>query len=137
MSGTNRRKELLTLKRIALEDLVNTPDSELLREAAEEGLDITDIAKTMRAAMQESAATELRQRLILAREKIQRSHFTQKGEFSRPSIGSIKTIVKELFQKNPKLGLAFRDGRTQTDEDWISLYDDLVKMGEVDPNGRE
>lgn len=51
--------------------------------------------------------------------------------FTRPAIYRIKTLVQELFANDRSLGLAFREGKRQSDADWQSLYDDLVAMGAI------
>jgi hypothetical protein len=35
--------------------------------------------------------------------------------------------------REPKVAMAFRDGKKQTDEDLATVYDDLVRMGVIKP----
>ena len=45
----------------------------------------------------------------------------------------LKEIVAEAFMREPKVAMAFRDGKKQTDEDLATVYDDLVRMGIIKP----
>lgn len=45
----------------------------------------------------------------------------------------MKALVQQAFQADSALGLAFRDGKRQSDGDWETLYDDLVSLGKIAP----
>jgi hypothetical protein len=49
-------------------------------------------------------------------------------------IAQLKELVQRTFQSDPLLGMAFRGGKSQTDEDWVSLYEDLVALGAIKPD---
>ena len=134
MKSSKTLIEMAALRDAALEDLMLTTDAQLAQEALEDGEDLDTIAAQVRSTIRDAAATALRQRMARAKERMQPSLGDQAEAFIRPPLEQIKQIVQALFQSNQSLGLAFRDGKKQTDADWLSLYDDLVAMGEITPD---
>lgn len=134
MSHTKSRTELAALRRAALEDLMLQTDDELRKEAAEEGLNLSALAQVMRIAMHESAAAVLRERLQAARDLNMEPQESSQRKLPRPPIAAMKAMIQELFKTDRSLGLAFREGKSQTEADWISLYDDLVSIGVIQPH---
>lgn len=134
MSRSKTRTELAALREAALEDLMATSDANLLSEVLEDGDDIKALALQVKTNMRDTAASTLRHRLVKAKETIQKKTTRPVTQFSRPPLEQIKEIVQSLFVKDKSLGLAFRDGKKQTDSDWLSLYDDLVTMGAIKPD---
>lgn len=131
MTRSKARKELAALRQIALDDLDEATDAQVRQEAAEDGEDIGAIAGQMRSAMQEAAAAALRHRLVLAKERMRREAPAPRLVRNRPPLEKIKRIILGLPSAGRSPMLAFREGKTQTDGDWESLYDDLVAMGEI------
>lgn len=134
MKSSKTLVEMAALRDAALEDLMLTSDAQLTQEALEDDEDLEKIAVEVRATMRDAAATALRQRMAHAKERMQSSMTEQAKASIRPPLGQIKQIIQGLFQSNQSLGLAFRDGKKQTDADWLTLYDDLVAMGEITPD---
>ena len=134
MSTSKISTEMAALRAAALDDLVATTDAELHQEALEDGEDLDAIAAQVKVAMRETAAGVLRQRMLQAKTRMHPSVAARPVPAIRPSIDRIKQIVQGLFRSDRSLGLAFRDGKRQTESDWQSLYDDLVAMGAMDPN---
>lgn len=137
MTSPNVVAEMAALRDAALEDLMATCDAQLRQEAMEDGKDFDAIATCVKAAMRETAASTLRQRLSQAKAQSNSKLMVQKAPSTLPSLEQIKQIVQNLFQIDPSLGLAFRSGKKQTDADWLSLYDDLVVMGAIKPEDHE
>jgi hypothetical protein len=137
MNSSKAHSELAALRNAALDDLIATTEEQLRQEAMDEGKDLDAIAVWVGAAMQEAAAATLRHRLVLARERMQPRPRAPIASASRPPIESIKQLVQDIFQTDHSLGLAFREGKKQTDDDWLSLYDDLVALGAIKPDDHE
>lgn len=133
MNSSKTRTELAALRNAALDDLMVTTDEQLRQEAIDEGKDLDAVAALVGAAMQEAASATLRHRLALAKERMQKKPGTRGTTVARPPMERIKQIVRDIFQADRGLGLAFREGKKQTDDDWLSLYDDLVAMGAIKP----
>ena len=45
----------------------------------------------------------------------------------------MKELIQGAFEQDKNLGLAFREGKKQTEADWATLYDDLVAIGAIQP----
>jgi hypothetical protein len=118
--------ELAVLRDAALEDLAATSDAELHREALDDGEDIAAIAHHLKSSMCEAASAVLRQRMVQAQERMRTASADRPLRVVRPTLEHIKQLVQEAFQRDRSLGLAFRDGKRQSDSDWQTLYDDLV-----------
>jgi hypothetical protein len=134
MSTLKVHAELAALRDAALEDLMATSDAELRQEAVEGGDDLDAIALQIKSAMRETAAATLRQNLVLAKARLPQKINTWAASLDRPSLEQIKQIVQSVFKADASLGLAFRNGTKQTDEDWLSLYDDLIAIGAIKPD---
>lgn len=134
MNSSKTRSELAALRNAALDDLMATTDEQLRQEAIDEGRDLDAVAALVGAAMQEAASATLRHRMVLAKERMQSRPNTRSTPAVRPPMETIKQLVQDLFQTDHSLGLAFREGKKQTDDDWLSLYDDLVAMGAIKPD---
>jgi hypothetical protein len=125
----NQRIHLMRLRDQAVRDALELSNDELRQEDARDGIDSLQAAESLRVSMREAAARALRESRTAsmndARSVANRIY---------PSIERIKALVKDAFVRQPNFGLAFRDGRKQSDKDWTSLYDDLVDMGAIDPD---
>jgi hypothetical protein len=44
-------------------------------------------------------------------------------------------LVQRAFEAQPDLAMAFRDGKRQSDADWHTLYEDLIELGAIEPDG--
>lgn len=132
MSPQKRRAEIVALRDAALEDLMTTSDEELLKEAVADGDDVEAQADALRNSMREAAAAAARKHAAVAKTRLQAKP-AMRVSVVRPSIDAIKRLVERAFQQDGSLGLAFRSGKRQSDEDWRTLYDDLIALGKIDP----
>lgn len=133
MKETKAAAELASLRAAALEDLMTASDAQLRQEAADDGDDLDAVAMQVKTTMREAAAITLRQRLVQAKQRTRPVAGAQVGPWARPPVEAIKQLIQGLFQTDRSLGLAFRDGKKQTDADWQTLYDDLVAIGAIKP----
>jgi hypothetical protein len=132
MTKSKARIEIAALRQIALDDLAETTDAQLRQEAIEEGEDLGVVATQVRSVMMNAAANVTRQRLTQARERMIQKQATSKPRVKRPLVAKIKEIIQGIPGGDRRIAMAFREGKTQTDADWESLYDDLVEMGVID-----
>jgi len=137
MNPSKARKEIAALRDAALEDLAKTTDSELRKEALENGEDVGRIAAHIRSVMRDAAASVNRQRLAVAREQMEAKSRCRPATLIRPTIDRIKQIIQAAFTTDPALGVAYREGKVTSTEDWYSLYEDLIKIGAIKPNDHE
>jgi hypothetical protein len=75
----------------------------------------------------------MRAKLASAKAATKASTATQPINRVRPTMDRLKEIVAETFTREPRVAMAFRDGKKQTDEDLATVYDDLVRMGIIKP----
>lgn len=137
MIEPNHRAELAALRVVALEDILSTSDAELRKEAVDDGEDVAAIATDLKAEMREAAAAALRQRLSQAKARMTARPAADLGRPVRPPMERLKQLIQEAFASDRSLGLAFREGKRQSDADWESLYDDLVALGKIQPASHE
>ena len=130
MSPNKTIKEIAALREAAIADLMSLSDAELRAEAKEAGDDLEAIAARTRQSMREAAAAALRQRMSATKPVSINPHHGR-SHASRPSLDRIKQMVQQLFEREPTVGLAFREGKRQSESDWNTLYDDLVSMGAI------
>lgn len=133
MTDDQIKQELAAVRDAALEDLAATSDADLRKEALEDGTDIKSRAAQLRASLRESAAAALRARMSESKARYREAAPISLPAFLRPPVDRIKELIRELTQRDPQVGFAFRDGKSQTDEDWRTAYDDLVSMGLIKP----
>lgn len=125
-----KHKDIIALRDAALEDLLSASDNDLRLEAQEAGIDLDKLAKEMKLAMREAASKALRQRMQEAKTRVLPvSQFIKIAQ--RPNLEKIKEVIQSLFIQDPSIGLAFRDGKRQSDSDWQTLYDDLLALGAI------
>ena len=137
MTGPNHRAELAALRVVALEDILNTSDAELRREAIEDGEDVAAITADLKSAMRDAAAAALRLRLTEAKARMAAAPAQLASYRGRPPMERLKQLIQEAFASDRGLGVAFRDGKRQSEADWESLYDDLVALGKIKPAPNE
>ena len=134
MTDEQIKQELAAVRDAALEDLAATSDADLRSEALGDGIDIKSRAAHLRASLRESAAAALRVRMFESKARRREAAPISLPAFLRPPVDRIKELIRELTQRDPQVGFAFRDGKSQTDEDWRTAYDDLMSMGLIKPN---
>ena len=91
------------------------------------------VAKQTHDALRDVVAASMRAKLAFAKAATKVSSASRPTNWVRPTMGRLQEIVAEAFMREPKVAMAFRDGKKQTDEDLATVYDDLVKMGVIKP----
>jgi hypothetical protein len=132
MSPNKTIREIVSLRDAAIEDLLSLSDEELRAEAKQDGEDIEAIASETKRLMREAAATTLRMRMTTGKVKPGLPAMLRRPMI-RPSLERMKQLVEHVFATNPSAGLAFRQGKKQSDADWQTLYDDYVALGAINP----
>jgi hypothetical protein len=125
----------LKLARIAealAEDVDALTDEQVLQEAREDGIDTARVATEFRSSALSIINQAKRQRLIQARMALQQSQQSRNAAVRvRPTLAVIKLRIQEILTLKPSLAIAFRDGKEISDDDWLSLWDDLIETGAV------
>jgi hypothetical protein len=133
MKQSKECKEIGFIRARALDDLANTSDEEIRNEYREAGQDMTAVAQQTLDTLRDAVAAGMRAKLAFAKAATTASSASRPTNLVRPTIERLKEIVAETFMREPKVAMAFRDGKKQTDEDLATVYDDLVRMGIIKP----
>jgi hypothetical protein len=120
---------LRAIQSLASADLSQTSDDEIRSEIAQSGKDPDALADEIANRLDSITAEFMRQQVAAA--KATRKATSMTAPRIRPAIDKIKRLVHGAFAQEPKLAAAFREGTKQTDNDWITLFDDLVDMGKI------
>lgn len=133
MKQSRESREIGFIRARMLEDLANTSDVEIRNEYREAGQDMAAVAKQTHDMLRDVVAVGMRAKLASARAATKVSSVSRPTNWVRPTMDRLKEIVAEAFIREPKVAMAFRDGKKQTEEDLATVYDDLVKMGVIKP----
>ena len=91
------------------------------------------MAKQTHDKLRDVVGAGMRVKLASAKAATKASAESQPAKPVQPVMERLKEIVAEAFLREPKVAMAFRDGKKQTDEDLATVYDDLVRMGIIKP----
>lgn len=133
MKQSKESREICFIRARALDDLANTSDDDIRNEYREAGQDLAAVAKQTHDTLRDVVAAGMRAKLASAKAATKVSSASRPTNWARPAIDRLKEIVAETFMREPKIAMAFRDGKKQTDEDLVTVYDDLVRMGIIKP----
>lgn len=133
MKQSKEIKEIGFIRARALDDLANTSDEEVRNEYREAGQDMAAIAKQTHDSLRDVVAATMRAKLASTKAATTASSARKSTSRARPAMERLKEILAETFMREPKVAMAFRDGKKQTDEDLATVYDDLVRMGVIKP----
>ena len=133
MSGNNSESDPIgRLVDMLVQDLLDTPDEELLKEIKDRGDDPRAIADRMRALFGKAEAVDGRQRLLAARVAVnadaerRAAHSTHDPVAARQRLNS---IMNRFPNATAKLTMAARKGKGMSDNDVLSLLADLEDLG--------
>lgn len=128
-------KTLAAIQALALRDLEKTSDEQLRAELIEDGQD-PDLLDREIAEGLDSVVAEFMRHRIAATKAVRRTIEIQ-APVRRPTLARIKQLVQSAFERDSSLAAAYREGTKQSDNDWISVFDDLVVLGKIDPNAHD
>jgi ribosomal protein L17 len=139
MSDPKSRDDLARMRaieRAMAEDILAMTDEEILAEAKSEGVDTAAKAQELRASALAVVNTAKRRRLEDARARLEGEAKGFKPPAKRPLIDEIKRRFQAILKGGGANGLAiaFRNGQQQSDDDWETLWDDLVELGLAKPD---
>lgn len=139
MSDPKSRDDLARMRaieRAMAEDILAMSDEEILAEAKSEGVDTAAKTQELRAAALAMVNAAKRRRLDAARARLEGEAKGFKTPAKRPPIEEIKRRFQEILKGGGANGLAiaFRNGQQQSEDDWETLWDDLVELGLAKPD---
>jgi len=113
------------------EEAMEMPANELLRSE-----NASATVRDLRAAMEKRIASNRRNRLANARERLDRNRVSMRERFLSRPLDELKATVQRLLERRgdlpERLTLAFRSGNELTDHDWETLVEDLWELGFLD-----
>lgn len=124
-------KTLDAIRRLALKDLDATSDEELRAEIVADGADPEAVARSVAIELDAAISAAMRDRAAAAKTRIVASSMAKR----RPALARIRELIDNAFRVDSGLATAFREGTHQSDADLQSLYDDLVALGKIEPEG--
>lgn len=130
------RAELNKITRQLADDLFNTPEAEIIQEAAkDESLKAAGIAA--RSAYQKAIQTVGASRLQAAREAIKSVNNQPLSETRNIDALTAHRIISQLTASNdPRLTLAARNLNNISDEEAIEVVVELVELGALDKDAQ-
>jgi hypothetical protein len=123
---------LNAIRRLALKDLDAASDDDLLAEIVADGADPEALARSVAMELDATIAAFMRDRLMAAKARASAALTAPKR---RPALARIKELIDDAFRLDASLATAFREGNRQSEADLQSLYDDLVDLGKIEPEG--
>lgn len=130
--SNNSVKALDAIRRLALKDLDATTDEELRTEVIEDGGDLAVMAESVMTELDAIISGAMREHTAAVKS---RAPSVISVAAVRPAISRIKELIEKAFKADPQLATAFREGSRQSDADLESLYDDLIALGKIHPQG--
>lgn len=114
---------------LAVSDLDDVSDEAIRAELLEDGKDPDALAREIAEHLDGIAAQFMRDR-VAASKAVKKATDVSTPK-ARPSLKKIKELVRRAFNVEPGLAAAFRDGSKQSDNDLVTLFDDLVVLGKI------
>lgn len=133
MTGNNSGSDpLASAIDMLVQDILEMSDEELLREVKERGEDPKEIAERMRALFGKAIAVQGRQRLAAARSAVNADASRRATSMNRDPAAARRRL-DSIMQRFPgtaaKLTMAARKGNGLSDNDVLSMLEDLEELG--------
>ena len=140
-SGSKNPKILLDqIAEFMAREAEEMSDQELLDEASEIKGEAYARLDDLRRLLEERRSVTRRTRLGQARAKYEAAVKLRQTRRvgPRPPIAQIKAQIAQLFSSGGglSLGVAYRNAEYQSDEDVLSLWDQLCELGAIDEEGK-
>lgn len=128
----NSRAKIGRIAKAFEADVDALTDEEIMAEAREDGIDTAKLARDFRLSAMTLLADAKRQRLTQARQRLADAENIRRDRSAlRPSLEIIKKRIQDVLAINPSLAVAFRDGKSISEDDWLSLWDDFIETGAI------
>ena len=126
------RAELIKLAKLLAEDLFNTPDAELLQEAAKDE-SLKQAGNKAKNAFQNAIQAVGAKRLQAARAAIKSTNYQPLQDVRQIDATAAHKILAKLIAANDsQITLAARNLNNISDEEAIELVKELVELGAID-----
>jgi ribosomal protein L29 len=132
-SKEDRTIQVMSALSVAMaDDVLSLSEEELCQELREDKIDLAQTGAQLRCQALEQIAEFRRQRLQDASHAL--GSRMDRAKVVPPETAIVRqriTAMRALFLAKPGLSMAFREGRAQSDSDWMSVWDNLLELGLV------
>jgi len=128
---SNSREQLNRLSDELIDNLIKTPDKEILKEVEEEYGDPSFLANRAREILKKSQIKAGKNRLQSAREELSKSENKVQKEVE--NISDSKGALSRFLRENPEIDitLAARNGKEISEEDAKGILEDLEELKSI------
>ena len=140
MREDSHRNKLDRLTDVLVDDILQTPDSEILSEVADNGKSVTTEVHSIREILKNAKSQVAKNRLVAARDAVARQKNAEqmfKGKVILLSPEEARHELDNILRKHPESAqeftLAARKGKDLSDSDVMSMLEDLRELGLYTP----
>lgn len=127
--------QLKTFARKFVEEMLATPDKEVMEVASSE-YDRPELQAARLRSMLQSTATEAgRRRLVAAKATVNETSVAQSSVEPKRSLDEKRAVLARLRAQHPDVTLAARKGAVESEEEIDSLLADFAELGIKDDSG--
>lgn len=131
---SDERRRLVSLADALFEDLLSTSDEDLLAETIEAGGDPAAIADEMRSQFEKIAIQVRKERMEIAKAGLRSTRATQPSA-RVVDIASARDALRQAFTEDGVSMAARNETESDlTDEEVLRKYNDLIRLGVIDPD---
>lgn len=141
MSGDGTKKARDRVERMddfVMDDLFSISDEELLKEAIEDGVDLTMVGKAGREALERAQLVVGKRRMALVRREIE---LDSKKPPAKPKRGASQAGLQGILARNraaaSKLTMAARNESGSLDDDAEGILADFIELGAIPRDDEE
>jgi hypothetical protein len=128
---TKKNRAMLdAIQALAARDLDEASDEQIRAEFVEDKRDPSEVACNVANSLDMVVARFMREHAAANKS---RPNANSRTALRIPAVERIRELIQNAFSREPELAAAFRDGKKQSENDMVSLYEDLVELGKIEP----
>lgn len=130
MASKDTKSEKLNRLLNSVEDSVlQMSDEEVIQEATEEGINVTEFTKTMQDMVRHEIASSRKQKLLQSRKAYESQSINSKADIlANMDVPQMLALLKQAIDGG-RVTMAFRDGEGMSENDLRNLLEDLDVLG--------
>jgi len=132
------RDQVVRMDNLIMDDLFSMSDEELLREAAENGIDVAAVGVEGQKAFERAQQIVGRNRLALVRQEMSEDEKKSPIPVDREKAQSeVNAILARNREMSKKLTMAARNEAGELSDDMDGILDDFVELGAIAQGGKD
>ena len=130
---SDEQRRLVSLADALFDDLFSTSDEDIINETANSGGDPTEISERLRARFKETVLQSRKERMKSAQAR-RKAAQTRTTAMKVVDVSVARRALRHAFQQEG-ISMAARNETEKdlTDEEVLRKYNDLVRLGVIDP----